>query len=44
VPVYSTAAGLSMSIQLIGRPSAEADLLTVSAQLEDHLRLPRHSY
>ncbi|WP_026544509.1 amidase [Arthrobacter sp. 35/47] len=41
VPVYSTAGGLSMSIQLIGRPSAEADLLTVSAQLEDQLRLPR---
>lgn len=38
VPVFTTAEGLSMSIQLIGRPSAEADLLTVSAQLEEHLR------
>jgi amidase len=38
VPVFTTAGGLSMSVQLIGRPSAESDLLTVSAQLEDHLR------
>lgn len=38
VPVLTTADGLSMSIQLIGRPSAEADLLTVSAQLEDCFR------
>ncbi|WP_051479257.1 amidase [Arthrobacter sp. H5] len=38
VPVHTTAAGLSMGIQLIGRPSAEADLLAVSAQLEGHLR------
>lgn len=38
VPVFTTAEGLSMSIQLIGRPSAEADLLAVSAQLEDHFR------
>lgn len=38
VPVFTTAGGLSMSIQLIGGPSAEADLLTVSAQLEDHLK------
>lgn len=38
VPIFTTAEGLSMSIQLIGRPSAEADLLTVSAQLEEHLR------
>ena len=38
VPIFTTAEGLSMSIQLIGRPSAEADLLTVSAQLEDHFR------
>lgn len=38
VPVFTTAGGLSMSIQLIGRPSAEADLLTVAAQLEDYLR------
>lgn len=38
VPVFTAPSGLSMSIQLIGRPSAEADLLTVSAQLEDHFR------
>ncbi|GAB3536762.1 amidase [Arthrobacter tecti] len=38
VPVFTTAAGLSMSIQLIGRPSAEASLLAVSAQLEEHIR------
>ncbi|WP_299168460.1 amidase [uncultured Arthrobacter sp.] len=38
VPIFTTADGLSMSIQLIGRPSAEADLLTVSAQLEDYFR------
>lgn len=37
VPVHTTPQGLSMSIQLIGRPSAEADLLTVSAQLEAFL-------
>lgn len=42
VPVFTTAGGLSMSIQLIGRPSAEADLLTVSAQLEDHLKTGRN--
>ena len=39
VPVFTTASGLSMSIQLIGRPSAESDLLTVAAQLEDHFRM-----
>lgn len=39
VPVFTTAGGLSMSIQLIGRPSAEAELLTVSAQIEDHFGL-----
>jgi amidase len=39
VPVFTTSSGLSMSIQLIGRPSAEADLLAVSAQLEDHFRI-----
>lgn len=38
VPVFTTATGLSMSIQLIGRPSAEGDLLAVSAQLEEHRR------
>lgn len=36
VPVFTTASGLSMSIQLIGRPSAEAALLAVSAQLDHH--------
>ncbi|WP_026553197.1 amidase [Arthrobacter sp. H20] len=34
LPTLTTAAGLSMGIQLIGRPSAEAQLLAVSAQLE----------
>ncbi|WP_159617326.1 amidase [Arthrobacter zhaoguopingii] len=34
VPTLRTAEGLSMAIQLIGRPSAEADLLAVCAQLE----------
>lgn len=34
VPVHTTAAGLSMGIQLIGRPRAEAQLLAVAAQLE----------
>lgn len=33
VPTYQTAQGLSMGIQLIGRPGAEADLLAVAAQL-----------
>lgn len=42
VPVFTTRNGLSMSIQLIGRPSAEAELLSVSAQLEDHLRFGRN--
>ncbi|NKX55110.1 amidase [Arthrobacter mobilis] len=35
VPVHTTAQGLSMGIQLIGRPGAEAQLLAVAAQLED---------
>jgi amidase len=35
VPVLTTAAGLSMGIQLIGRPGSEAQLLAVAAQLED---------
>ena len=34
LPTLTTAGGLSMGIQLIGRPSAEAQLLAVSAQLE----------
>jgi len=34
VPVHTTAAGLSMGIQLIGQPGAEAQLLAVAAQLE----------
>lgn len=34
VPTHRTAAGLPMGIQLIGRPSAEAELLSVAAQLE----------
>jgi amidase len=34
LPTLTTADGLSMAIQLIGRPSAEADLLAVCAQLE----------
>lgn len=38
VPVFRTRGGLSMSIQLIGQPSAEADLLALSAQLEEHFR------
>ena len=33
IPVYVTAEGLSMGVQLIGRPGAEADLLAVAAQL-----------
>lgn len=39
VPVYTTSTGLSMGIQLIGRPSSEACLFNVSAQLEEHLRM-----
>lgn len=34
VPALRTPGGLSMSIQLIGRPGAEAQLLAVAAQLE----------
>lgn len=33
-PTHRTPGGLSMGIQLIGRPGAEADLLAVAAQLE----------
>ncbi|GAA1347691.1 amidase [Arthrobacter koreensis] len=33
IPVYVTAEGLSMGVQLIGQPGAEADLLAVAAQL-----------
>ena len=33
IPAYVTADGLSMGVQLIGRPGAEADLLAVAAQL-----------
>lgn len=34
LPTMTTSTGLSMGIQLIGRPSSEAQLLAVSAQLE----------
>ncbi|MHA7140075.1 MULTISPECIES: amidase [unclassified Arthrobacter] len=34
LPTLTTEAGLSMGIQLIGRPSGEAQLLSVAAQLE----------
>ncbi|MHA7293241.1 amidase [Arthrobacter sp. HLT1-21] len=34
LPTLATNSGLSMGVQLIGRPSAEAQLLAVSAQLE----------
>ena len=34
IPTYVTGSGLSMGVQLIGRPGAEADLLSVAAQLE----------
>ncbi|NKX52117.1 amidase, partial [Arthrobacter deserti] len=34
VPVHTTAAGLSMGVQLIGRPGSEAQLLAVAAQHE----------
>ena len=33
IPTYTTSTGLSMGVQLIGRPGAEADLLSVAAQL-----------
>ncbi|WP_146359598.1 amidase [Arthrobacter yangruifuii] len=33
LPVWDTAAGLPMGVQLIGRPGAEADLLAVAVQL-----------
>ncbi|MCQ1956089.1 amidase [Arthrobacter sp. zg-Y826] len=33
LPVLDTVAGLPMGVQLIGRPGAEADLLSVAAQL-----------
>ena len=33
IPTYMTGEGLSMGVQLIGRPGAEADLLAVAAQL-----------
>lgn len=33
IPTYVTGGGLSMGVQLIGRPGAEADLLAVAAQL-----------
>ncbi|MBF4994649.1 amidase [Arthrobacter gandavensis] len=33
IPAHVTAEGLSMGVQLIGRPGAEADLLAVAAQL-----------
>ena len=33
IPTYVTGDGLSMGVQLIGRPGAEADLLAVAAQL-----------
>ncbi|WP_461169795.1 amidase [Arthrobacter sp. Z1-15] len=36
VPTLRTPEGLSMGIQLIGRPGAEAQLLAVAAQLEKH--------
>lgn len=36
VPAGVTPQGLPMGIQLIGRPSAEADLLAVSAQVEEY--------
>ncbi|MCC3298628.1 amidase [Arthrobacter caoxuetaonis] len=36
VPTYRNADGLWMGIQLIGRPGAEAELLSVAAQLEAH--------
>lgn len=35
-PTLSTPEGLSMGVQLIGRPSEEAQLLAVCAQLETH--------
>lgn len=34
IPTHTTAGGLSMGVQLIGRPGSEADLLSVAAQLE----------
>lgn len=38
LPVYQTADGLPMGVQLIGRPGGEATLLSIGAQLERRLR------
>jgi amidase len=35
VPISTTDEGLSMGVQLIGRPGSEATLLAVAAQLEN---------
>lgn len=37
LPVYETAAGIPMGVQLIGRPGGEATLLALGAQLERQL-------
>ncbi|HEY0261112.1 MAG TPA: amidase [Lacisediminihabitans sp.] len=37
VPVYQTADGLPMGVQLVGRPGGEATLLAIGAQLERRL-------
>ena len=44
VPVSTTEEGLSMGMQLIGRPGSEGSLLAIAAQLETPLtrrRTPR---
>lgn len=41
LPVYQTADGLPMGIQLIGRPGGEATLLSIGAQLERRLHWQR---
>ena len=38
LPVFETAGGLPMGVQLIGRPGGEATLLALGAQLERRLR------
>lgn len=38
LPVYQSAEGLPMGIQLIGRPGGEATLLAIGAQLEERLQ------
>jgi amidase len=42
VPAGSTAEGLPLSVQLVGRPNDEATLISLAAQLESELNWPDH--